>query len=345
MTHLNILYIYINESLIIVSPLRMYSAGRGILWFSRRYAAASTSADISLWTWLLKESWTDCFHILYVDWHRWWIVGKQVVPVLLIEGVPSPPPPPPPRIVKNKNKITIGLLHEKLVVIYPLVIHICTVIRSYFHQHWLLEPPGALLGLQNLYQIGDNTRQSQRTVEHLWPYREHASSVPPANFAGSHANPVRPTICPKNTTSVCMNVHFFAFSCKPKLLRRLNTSSSRRGPPWQFHQTKSHRPNILNIWTIAYHIRHGPSAFQMSPAHHTVRTASSEIGQCFARPGCHGSWTMCVSGSGDCNGCPWTSGPPRRSTDGRNGSLASVLGPLATTLEWHWLLFIVFLLL
>ena len=103
--------------------------------------------------------------------------------------------------------------------------------------------------------------------------------------------------------------------------------------------------NILNIWTIAYHIRHGPSAFQMSPAHYTVRTASPEIGQSFARPGCHGSWTMCVSGSGGCNGCPWTSGPSRRSTDGRNRSLASVLGPLATTLEWHWLLFIVFLLL
>ena len=43
-------YIYFNESLIIVSPVRMYSGegGGGVLWFSRRYAAASTSADISL---------------------------------------------------------------------------------------------------------------------------------------------------------------------------------------------------------------------------------------------------------------------------------------------------------
>ena len=44
---------------------------------------------------------------------------------------------------------------------------------------------------------------------------------------GVTCQPVRPTICPKNTTCVCMNVHFFALSCKPKLLRRLNTSYSR----------------------------------------------------------------------------------------------------------------------
>ena len=34
------IYIYFNESLIIVSPVRMYSGEGGILWFSRRYAAA-----------------------------------------------------------------------------------------------------------------------------------------------------------------------------------------------------------------------------------------------------------------------------------------------------------------
>ena len=40
------IYIYSNESLIIVSHVRMYSGegGGGVLWLSRRYAAAS--ADI-----------------------------------------------------------------------------------------------------------------------------------------------------------------------------------------------------------------------------------------------------------------------------------------------------------
>ena len=31
-------------------------------------------------------------------------------------------------------------------------------------------------------------------------------------FSGSHARPVRPTICPRKATSVCINVHYFAFS-------------------------------------------------------------------------------------------------------------------------------------
>ena len=36
-----------------------------------------------------------------------WIVGMQVVPILSIEGVPSPPPP---RIVKNAKQNYIGAL-------------------------------------------------------------------------------------------------------------------------------------------------------------------------------------------------------------------------------------------
>ena len=53
------------------------------------------------------------------------IAGKQVGPILLIEGVPSPPPPP--RIAKNahpKKQFTLVLLYEKLVVIFPLL-YIC----------------------------------------------------------------------------------------------------------------------------------------------------------------------------------------------------------------------------
>ena len=37
---------------------------RGILWFSRRYAA---SADTSSFSQLLKKSLSDCYHILYID--------------------------------------------------------------------------------------------------------------------------------------------------------------------------------------------------------------------------------------------------------------------------------------
>ena len=45
-------------------------------------------------------------------------------------------------------------------------------------------------------------------------------------LAGSHASPVRPTICPRKATSVCIKVHFLAVSCSPKSLRWDNTSSS-----------------------------------------------------------------------------------------------------------------------
>ena len=42
---------------------------------------------------------------MYIDIGEW-IVGKQVVPILLIEGVPSPPPLP--RIAKNAKQNYIG---------------------------------------------------------------------------------------------------------------------------------------------------------------------------------------------------------------------------------------------
>ena len=44
------------------------------------------------------------------------------------------------------------------------------------------------------------------------------------SFSGSHAKPVRPTMCPRKPTSVCINVHFLALSCRPKSLRRASTS-------------------------------------------------------------------------------------------------------------------------
>ena len=52
---------------------------RGILWFSRRSAAASASAatrpprpqTLHRSHDNLKKSLSDCFHILYVDWYRW----------------------------------------------------------------------------------------------------------------------------------------------------------------------------------------------------------------------------------------------------------------------------------
>ena len=43
--------------------------------------------------------------------------------------------------------------------------------------------------------------------------------------------------------------------------------------------------------------------------------------------------TLCVSGSRDCDRGPGTSGPPRCNTDGGNGTLASVHGPIAITLK------------
>ena len=51
---------------IIVIPRTKYV--RGILWFSRRYAAASAYHRLRD---NLKKTLSDCFHILYVDWYRW----------------------------------------------------------------------------------------------------------------------------------------------------------------------------------------------------------------------------------------------------------------------------------
>ena len=42
-------------------------------------------------------------------------------------------------------------------------------------------------------------------------------------------------------------------------------------------------------------------------------------------------------GRGGCGGCPWTLGPPRRGTNGRNGAVASVHGSATAPLEGQWL--------
>ena len=60
-----------------------------------------------------------------------WIVGKQVVPILLIEGVPSPPPPT--RIAKNAKQNYIEALTWKLVVIF-------SPYYPYLHCHKVILP-------------------------------------------------------------------------------------------------------------------------------------------------------------------------------------------------------------
>ena len=79
---------------------------RGILWFSRRYAASATaSADI--------HRSHDCFHILYVDWYRWEDSWEARWTGPIIYG-----PPRAPQIPKNAHFCILWPIYEKLAVIF-----------------------------------------------------------------------------------------------------------------------------------------------------------------------------------------------------------------------------------
>ena len=113
------------------------------------------------------------------------------------------------------------------------------------------------------------------------------------------AMPVRPTICPKKTTSVCMKVHFLAFSCKPKLLRRHSTPSRRPRasvtvPPNEITSSKytKHRDQRIphKTWSIslsnvagALHSPNGITRNWNNPSFVTnaaLRLASGDMATC-----------------------------------------------------------------
>ena len=52
---------------------------------------------------------------------------------------PPAPPPPPPRIAKNSKIFALGPIYEKLVVIFSLVIFVCSVMRYYCPENLVIQ--------------------------------------------------------------------------------------------------------------------------------------------------------------------------------------------------------------
>ena len=88
-----------------------YECTRGILWFSRRYAASADTSSLTQ----LKKSWKYCFHILYVDWY-----------CLIIEG-----PPRALRIANNELFLHCGPYMKNWGLFFPLLYIYLLCERSY----------------------------------------------------------------------------------------------------------------------------------------------------------------------------------------------------------------------
>ena len=109
--------------MVIVSPIRMYV--RGILWFSRRYAASAETFDRSHDN--LKNPYriASIFYMQIDIGER--MPGKQDGPGPIIYG-----PPRAPRIAKNAHFCILWPIYEKRAfILFPCYTYVCSVMRSY----------------------------------------------------------------------------------------------------------------------------------------------------------------------------------------------------------------------